>query len=69
MEFKEMSLEQMECIEGGLSCGWALGLAGASSVLGLLSCAGILSCGAGMVGVIYAYDTAYTSCGLSGIGG
>ena len=69
MESKKKSFEEMGNIEGGMSCGWALALAGGTSVVSLLACAGVLSCLAGLLATAYSYDQAYTACGVSPWGG
>ncbi|MBI2283096.1 MAG: hypothetical protein HYU71_05260 [Bacteroidetes bacterium] len=63
----QISFEEMETIEGGMSCFMATLLVGAVSAAGGAACAGTVGagCAGGVAAVIYAYDVWQQSCGYS----
>lgn len=60
---KTLSVDEMEKVEGGMSCWLATVLAIGTAAVGGASCTTGVGCVGGVIATAYAYDTWLTACG------
>ena len=60
---KTLSVDEMENVEGGMSCWMATVLAIGTAAVSGAACTTMVGCVGGVIASTYAYDTWLTACG------